>query len=227
MELNMVMAILDRDKTGKLESFYHSLQLPMALTVMARGTATTRHLSLYGLMRTEKALVCTVADAEKTRKLMRFAKNELYVDIPGNGIVVSVPIKSVGGGRTMAYLMNQASADSGEKPRMHFSHELIYVILNEGCSDLVMEAARSAGATGGTILSAKGTGEQPSEKFLGISLANEKDVLLIVAEAEKKSEIMKAIIEQAGPKSPAGAVCFSLPVSQVVGLRQVQDEEDN
>ena len=220
MELNMVMAILDRDKTGKLESFYHSLQLPMALTVMARGTATTRHLSLYGLMRTEKALVCTVADAEKTRKLMRFAKNELYVDIPGNGIVVSVPIKSVGGGRTMAYLMNQASADSGEKPRMHFSHELIYVIL-------VMEAARSAGATGGTILSAKGTGEQPSEKFLGISLANEKDVLLIVAESEKKSEIMKAIIEQAGPKSPAGAICFSLPVSQVVGLRQVQDEEDN
>ena len=225
MELNMVMAILDRDKTGKLESFYHSLQLPMALTVMARGTATTRHLSLYGLMRTEKALVCTVADAEKTRKLMRFAKNELYVDIPGNGIVVSVPIKSVGGAQTLAILTNNQPASS-DKPAMKFDYELIYVIYNEGHSDEVMDAARPAGATGGTVISAKGTGLVSTEKFRGLSLASEREIILIVARSSAKANIMRAIITETGPSTPAGAICFSLPISQIAGIRRLDEEDE-
>jgi nitrogen regulatory protein PII len=109
---------------------------------------------------------------------------------------------------------------------MVFPHELIYVILNEGASDMVMHAARSAGATGGTVLLGKGTGSRETGKFLGISLASEKDVVLIVAEAQKKAAIMKAIVEQAGPGTDAGAICFSLPVSQVAGLRQVEADEE-
>ena len=124
----------------------------------------------------------------------------------------------------MAYLTDNMNMNS-EKPSMKFSHELIYVILNEGFSDMVMAAARPAGATGGTVLAGKGTGARESEKFLGISLANEKDVLLIVAEAAKKSAIMKAIVEKAGPGTDAAAICFSLPVSGVEGLRRLDPED--
>ena len=127
----------------------------------------------------------------------------------------------------MAYLTDNKTP-TGEKPKMVFSHELIYVILNEGASDMVMHAARSAGATGGTVLLGKGTGSRETGKFLGISLASEKDVVLIVAKADQKAAIMKAIVEQAGPGTDAGAICFSLPVSKVAGLRQVEanDEDD-
>lgn len=124
----------------------------------------------------------------------------------------------------MAYLMDNKTPTGG-KPKMEFSHELIYVILNEGHSDEVMHAARSAGATGGTVMVGKGTGSKETGQFLGISLASEKDVVLIVSEAAKKAGIMKAIVEQAGPQTPAGAICFSLPVTQVAGLRQVEPEE--
>ena len=58
---------------------------------------------------------------------------------------------------------------------MDFSHELIMAIMNEGYSDTVMDAARSAGAGGGTVLHAKGTGRARAEKFFGVSLADEKD----------------------------------------------------
>lgn len=225
MELNLVMTILDRDLREDMEKVYKQLNLPLALTVMGRGTTTLELLSLYGLAPTEKAVLCTVADAENTKRLMRAAKRELYIDIPGNGIMLSVPIKSVGGGRTMAYLTDN-KVSGGEKPSMKFDHELIYVIINEGCSDLVMAAARPEGASGGTVLSGKGTGIKKSEKFMGISLADEKDVVLIVVPAEKKAAVMKAIIEKAGPASPAGAICFSLPVTQVVGLRQVEPDEE-
>ena len=224
MELNLVMAIVNRDRCKILEGIIHTLRLPMSLTMMAQGTATMEVLSIHGLLPTEKALVCTVADGEQTARLLKIAKRRMLIDVPGNGIMLSVPIKSVGGGRTMAYLTDK-KPDGGEKTAMTFGHELIYVILNEGCSDLVMAAARPAGARGGTVLSGKGPGARQAEKFLGISLANEKDVVMIVAPTEKKAAIMRAIIEQAGPGTPASAICFSLPVTQVAGLREF-DEED-
>ena len=225
MELNFVMAILDRERGEAMEDIFQQLDLPLALTVLGRGTATVELLSLYGLLPTEKAVVATVADGEQTQRLMRAAKRRMFIDIPGNGIMMSVPIKSVGGGRTMAYLTDNKKPVGGEKPAMQFDHELIYVIINEGCSDMVMAAARPAGASGGTVLAGKGTGIRKSEKFMGISLADEKDVVMIVAAADKKAAIMKAIIEQAGPGTQAGAICFSLPVSQVVGLRNIEAEE--
>lgn len=225
MELNVVMAIVNRDRCESLENIIKTLKLPLTLTMLGKGTATLEHLSFYGLMATEKAVVSTVADADQTQRLMRAAKLRMFIDVPGNGIMLSMPIKSVGGGRTMAYLTDNKKPSGGQNPRMSFDYELIYVIMNEGCSDLVMAAARPAGATGGTVLVGKGTGAKEAEKFLGISLANEKDVVLILARSENKSAIMKAIVEQAGPGTPAAAICFSLPVSQVAGLRTIEPEE--
>ena len=224
MELNMVMAIVNRNRHDSMEDVIHGLKLPLAMTLYARGTAQDEHLSLYGLAATEKALVFTVADGEQTRRLMRAARLRMFIDIPGNGIMMSVPLKSVGGGRTMAYLTDKMTTDGG-KPAMDFSHELVVVILNEGYSDMVMSAARPVGATGGTVLAGKGTGAREAEKFLGISLASEKDVVLIVAESAKKAAIMKAIVQQAGPGTKAGAICFSLPVSHVEGLRRVNSDD--
>ena len=132
--------------------------------------------------------------------------------------MLSIPLKSVAGGRTLAYLSDKK--DTGGIPDMTFAHELIVAILNEGQSDFVMDAARSAGAGGGTVLHAKGTGSGRAEKFFGVTLADEKDVVYIVARSEEKAAIMKAIKENAGPGTPAGAICFSLPISQVAGLRE-------
>ncbi len=225
MELNLVMAIVQRNRRETMEDIVHTLKLPFALTMYARGTATDEHLSLHGLAPAEYALILSVADGENTRKLMRQAKLRMFIDIPGNGIMMSVPLKSVGGGKTMAYLTDNRTA-TGEKPDMNTTHELVCVILNEGCSDMVMAAARPAGATGGTVLSGKGTGARDSEKFLGISLANEKDVVLIVAEKAKKAAIMKAIMDKAGPGTDAASICFSLPITAVEGLRRVDPEDE-
>ena len=225
MELNLVMAIVARTRHEAMEDIVHGMKLPLALTLYARGTATDEHLSLHGLAPTEYALILTVADEEQPRRLIRQTRLRMFIDIPGNGIMMSVPLKSVGGGKTMAYLTDNKTV-TGDMPDMNTTHELIVVILNEGCSDMVMAAARPAGATGGTVLAGKGTGARESEKFLGISLANEKDVVLIVADKQKKAAIMKAIIEKAGPGTEAGAICFSLPVTNVEGLRRIDAEDD-
>ena len=160
--------------------------------MLGKGTATSEQLSIYGLSNTEKAIVSTVATAESTRQLIRAAKRKLYMDIPGNGIMLTVPIKSVAGGRTLAYLTGNKTPTGGA-PDLQFEHELIIAVLNAGYSDAVMDAARTAGAGGGTVLHARGTGTKQAEKFFGVSLAEEKDILYIVAPARQKAAIMSAI----------------------------------
>ena len=102
-------------------------------------------------------------------------------------------------------------------------YELVIVIANQGYIELVMDAARGAGAYGGTVLHAKGTGMEQAEKFLGVSLAAEKEIILIVAKKEQKNDIMKAVMEQAGMESKAKSIVFSLPVTDTAGLRLLED----
>lgn len=223
MELNYIITITDRSKSAEMTALYMHNGLHMTLTQLGKGTATTEHLSLYGLEATEKAVIGAVAGPDSTKQLIKAAKHKMFMDIPGNGIMMSIPIKSVGGGKTLAYLTDN-KAPGGAAPEMSFSHELIIVILNEGYSDRVMDAARDAGATGGTVLHAKGTGAVRAEKFFGVSLADEKDLIYIVARAGEKANIMRSINEKAGTSTPAGAICFSLPISSVVGLRVLEDD---
>lgn len=223
MIMDFVAAIVDRSKAADMLELYGSHGLPIVLTMLGQGTATSEHLNLYGLEATEKALVASVACGDMTKQLMKSSKRKLFIDIPGNGIMLAVPVKSVGGGRTLAFLTGNNAPD-GAVPEMKFEHELIMAIINEGHTDTVMDAARSAGAAGGTVLHAKGTGGKQAEKFLGVSIAQEKELIIIVSKASEKAKIMKAIAEQAGPGTPSGAISFSLPISAVAGLRVLEDD---
>ena len=222
MELYYVIAVTDLNKGEAMNSLYHSAGLHMILSMRGHGTATSEQLAVYGLDATEKVIISAVASAQEAGRLLKTAKRKMFIDVPGNGVMLLLPLKSVAGGKTLAYLTDDLKA--GGEPKMEFEHELIIVILNEGNSDFVMDAARSAGASGGTVLHAKGTGSHRAEKLFGVRLAQEKDLLYIVSHKNDKAAIMKAISQQAGPGTKAGAICFSLPVSSVAGLREREEE---
>lgn len=63
------------------------------------------------------------------------------------------------------------------------------------------------------------TGLERAEKFLGVSIADEKELILIVTKTEMKNAIMKSIMDRAGLETKARAVVFSLPVTDTAGLR--------
>ena len=223
MILNFVMTILDRPRAEEMIQLCREHDAALTLTMLGRGTATNEQLDLYGLESAEKAIVCTFAGEEQTAKLLKAAKRRLFIDIPGNGIMLAIPLKSVGGGKTLAFLTGGTGADTSAAPG-NFGHVLITVIANEGHTDAVMDAARSAGAAGGTVMHAKGTGAQRAEEFLGVSLADEKELIIIVSRSSEKAGIMRAINSAAGPGTRAGAVCFSLPITAVAGLRMLEDD---
>ena len=103
-------------------------------------------------------------------------------------------------------------------------YELLVAIANQGYIDTVMDAARSAKAGGGTVIHAKGTGMELAKKYLGVSLVEEKEVILIVTKSREKNQIMKAIMEQAGLDSKERTIVFSLPVTSVVGIRMLEED---
>ena len=142
MELYYIIAITDHDRGEAMGSLYHAAGLHLILSMPARGTATSEHLAIYGLDATEKCVIAAVGSAQEADSLIRSAKRKLFIDIPGNGVMLTVPLKSVAGGKTLSYLTDDLKA--GGAPNMNFEHELITVILNEGYSDFVMDAARAA-----------------------------------------------------------------------------------
>ena len=106
------------------------------------------------------------------------------------------------------------------------THELVVVITNQGHTDQVMDAARSAGATGGTTIHAKGTGVEAVRKFFGVSIAAEREIVFILTREENRREIMKAVMARAGTQTEAQSVVFSLPVSAIAGLRRLEEPQE-
>lgn len=216
--MNYVISIVKPEALPGLEELCLQLGLPLNMTFRGRGTAVKSMLDLLGIESTEKRVMLSVATPEKTREFIDGQVQKLHLGVPGHGIVIAVPIKSVGGGKTMAIMNGGEGGNVKYTPPSEFSYELIVVIASEGKTDLVMNAARSAGARGGTVLHGKGTGATDIQRFHNISIAEEKEVILIVSSAEQKSEIMRAILMKAGPETEAKAIAFSLPATEVAGF---------
>lgn len=98
--------------------------------------------------------------------------------------------------------------------------ELIVCIINNGFSDLVMNAAKKSGAQGGTTFHARGTGNPDIEKFFGISISPEKEVVLIVVDVEIKDDVVLAIYKDAGLDTKGQGIVFTLPVDDFVNYKK-------
>jgi len=225
--LHLVITITDRSRSEKFVSRYRDSGVPMVVGALGHGTATGEVLDYLGLSATEKAvLFCLVTDAQAHR-FVRSTARDLWLDVPGNGIVLTIPLSSFGSRATYQFLTEDQPMEATEKtPKTETTHELIVIITNQGNTDLVMDAARAAGAAGGTMLHAKGTGAELARKFFGVSIAAEKELIFIVARKSDRGPIMKAVMREAGMQTPAQSMVFSLPVSEIAGLRMLEEEED-
>ena len=221
--MNYVISVVHPLGANIMQKLCEEMGLPIVLSIPCRGTATKSMLDLLGMESKDRRLFITVASPEQTKPLIQEQRKRLYIDAPGNGITVSVPIKSVGGSKTLTFLSNGQNVKG--LPTLNYDYELIMIIANQGATDQVMDAARSAGARGGTVIHGLGTGSKNAEKFYKVSIAAEKEVILIVSAASQKAAIMKAIIEQAGPDTKAGAIAFSLPVSELAGFGIAQPSD--
>lgn len=218
----LMITITDRSRGEEFAAWYQRQGVPQVLTALGQGTASTEVLDCLGLEATEKAVLLCMAPYSP--RMVRRAAKELWLDVPGRGILMTVPVSSIGGAAARDYMLQQQE-EAEEMTEKELTHELIVVITNQGHTDQVMDAARAAGATGGTSVHAKGTGTELAKKFFGVSIAAEKELVLILARSEVRNPIMKAVMAQAGMRTAAQSLVFSLPVSDIAGLRRLDGDE--
>ncbi len=222
--LYMMITITERSQARKFAALYKEVGLDISMTTIGMGTARSDILDYFGLEGSEKSVFFHIITGEKWREIKRLLQTKIKIDIPGIGIAFTIPLSSIGGKKALSYLTDGQNFVLGEESSLkETKSELLIVIANQGYSEMIMDAARKVHASGGTVIHAKGTGTDKAEKFLGVTLVPEKEMVFIVARSEEKNAIMRSIMDEAGVGTKAGSIVFSLPVSDTAGMRLLED----
>ena len=101
---------------------------------------------------------------------------------------------------------------------MQYNHEAIFCIVNSGYSEAVMDAAKRLGASGGTVINARGTANKEAENFFHITIHPEKEIVMILVPKKIKDGVLHALYQEVGLDTAGQGIAFSVPVESVVGL---------
>ena len=221
--LCLLITIIKRSDIKEYHEFFEKNSISVIYDTLGNGTAHEKTLALFGIEKNEKAVLLSLVTYPTLKKVLRGLALEMKIDLPDRGIAVAVPLASMGGAKALEYFsagqeIDETETSLNEEEKMQTVQELLVAIYQKGYTDMVMDAARGAGAGGGTTIRAKGT-SAGAQKFFGLSLAEEKEMLFIVTQTEKKKDIMKAIMQKAGTDSEAHSLVFSLPVTDTAGFR--------
>ncbi len=222
--LYMMTTIVDRKIASSYAKLYQENNLNVMFLSLGYGTVSNETMDMLGLESKEKTVVTAVMEEDKWLTVKKQLEKVLKIDAPGGGVAFTIPLSSIGGRKALQFLIENDKYEKEEESTLkNTDHDLIVVISELGYTNLIMDAARKAGAYGGTVIHAKGTGMASAEKFMGVSLAQEKELIYIVVRTSQKNAIMQAIMEEAGLNTKAKAICFSLPVTDTAGLRLLED----
>lgn len=223
--LYMMTTISDRNQTRRFLAFYREYGITVTLITFGQGTTSSEILDSFGLEAAEKAVIFAFVTDKEWETVKNGLEKQMKIDIPGSGIAFIVPLSSIGGKKQLQFLTEERQFEKGEESALKDTkYELLVVIANQGYSDMIMDAAREASAAGGTVIHAKGTGTEKAEKFLGVSIATEKEMIFMVTRREGKNDIMRAIMDKAGISSRARSIVFSLPVTETAGMRLIEED---
>lgn len=226
-ELHLMVTITDRSAIKKFISLYQRHGVEVAFTTVGYGTAVSETLDYLGLEETEKAVILSVVTGSVWREVKLELQKQLKIDVPGTGIAFLIPLSSIGGKKPLLFLTEKQNFVKGEESSLKDTkYELLIVIANQGYTNMVMDAAREVEEVGGTVIHAKGTGMEKAEKYLGVSLVAEKEMVFIVVKSGSKNRVMKAVMEKAGLESKARAIAFTLPVTSTAGMRLMEEMRD-
>ena len=213
---DVFVAICDYSRRDKLAKVLLGAKLPIYFMTHGHGSASSELLNYLGIGEPKKSIAIGIVDRKNVSAMYSVLNKELEMADKGRGIAFTVPISSMNG--LLYKVCSGNNTIEGGEVQMQYDMEMIMTVVNKGEFDTVMEAAKSEGATGGTMLHGRGLGGKEAEKFLGITINPEKDIVMILVPADKKQAVMKAINEALTIGKAGNGICFALPISSAFGL---------
>jgi hypothetical protein len=226
-KLKLVFFIVDWHHANTVSDVCAKEKVRFHFTSLGKGTASSEILDLLGIGSGEKAVITCLEQEIGVYNLMKEVRKKLQNLGPGAGIAFTVPLSAINDPILLIFKQsilknkNIAAAkqkSEGDNMTNKFSHDLIISIVNQGFSDELMNTAREAGATGGTVIHSRGTAHSGAVKFFGVSVQDEKELILILTTRKMKAAIMQAICQAHGLNSSAQGIVFSVPVDSIMGL---------
>ena len=218
--LYLFITITKKSDGKEFTDFFLEHKVSPIYSTIGHGMASSKTLSLLGLEQTEKVVMQSIVTGAKMYELKSALTKTMSIDLPDRGIAVAVPLSSIASKRVLDHILTEQAAcdtQTQNSTERKIDMELIVTICLKGNSDKIMDAARAAGARGGTVVKAKGTASG-SDMFFGMAISDEKEIIYIVARKEEKSEIMKAIASYTSEHG-THPITFSLPVTETAGFR--------
>lgn len=223
-DLYLFITIINKSDSAEFEEFFASHKISPIYETLCDGAAASDTLSILGFEKSEKAIMQSLVAESAVSRLTHDLTYDMDIDLPNRGIAVAIPLSAITS-RTLAERIStqsEAQIPSDDVKERRTNMELIIAICSKGNSAEIMKLARGAGASGGTIIKAKGTAPEGMDTFFGMSLSNEKEIIYIVTKKEKRNDIMQAIVSWGTPEG-LHPIAFSLPVSDAAGFRLVKD----
>ena len=216
--VKFVIAIVPVKSSNAFTDYFKYHGVKLIYTCRCDGTARSKTLHLLGLEKSELNIIYAMCMSDCADALFDGLSSEMGIDAPGAGVVISLPVSETFG---------ISNAPTGvkrnlEERAVNMENSLIIVIAENGYVDMVMDAAREAGARGGTVVHAKGTGNAKTATLFKITIAQEKEMIYLVTSKEDEKKIVDAIIDKAGPTTKAKAVVFTLPIERTAGFAKLR-----
>lgn len=221
-----LITIMDIDLDDVLIDLYEENEIPFVLLTYGHGSAKSKIYEMLGYGGPRKIVSISIHTNRVSNFIMNQLHNEIDLSRPGTGIGFTISLSSMSGvlsricreAKDKIKIGSESMSTTTKEP-----YQLILAVVNSGHFDEVMEAAKSAGANGGTLIHARSLGSKEAVKYLGITVQPEKDLVMILAPQEKRHAIMESITAAAGLNTDAMGSCFSLPVNSVMGVESIID----
>lgn len=217
-KFSLIISIVPHDKGEKLTKAAVDAGCGGGSVMMGRALAKSNFGAILGTGETTKDLIFMVVESTKKSAIMNAIYESTQNEKTNFGEIFTLDVDSL----LKAGANSEGEEKMSENENKETSRDMITVIVNKGYADDVMFAARKAGATGGTVINARGTAREDDEKFFGVHIVPEKDMLVIVVEHDKKEAVLSAIKEVKCLKEPGMGIAFSSPVTdfELLGKRK-------
>ena len=213
----MLMSIVESPKGQKLMDKLNEMNINMHIQSVGHGTAPTEMMDIFGLGNDTKDVIFSFATKDKIQNLMlNFGDNfSSYSRYKGLMMVLSMTSMN----RLVAGILNQNNEDmhlEGEDKKMKntHSHTIVMISVVSGYSEEVMEVAKRAGATGGTVINGRFVETDALSELANVDGNEEREVLFILAPVAVGHKIMEDVNKEYGFKSKAHGIMWTVPVEK-------------
>ena len=214
--MRLLVLICAPKPANKAAKLFHQGAIPVQYKLNGEGTASSEIMDMLGLGSSDKSILISTLPKHFADIMLLKLRRELRLGRQNTGIAFTIPISGASGSiLRMLHQLHEKSNSNMRKDDINLTdnkYSLIAAIINRGYSGEVMDVARAAGARGGTIINSRRIGTE--------------EILLILATNEGKKKIMTEISEKCGITSDANGLVISLPVDNVIGLGNMDLDDD-